>query len=187
DEGIKNSLQMIASAFFKILVLNPLDVSCENLSHFKGIEVDLLVLTHSDLPAFSASRESLASNDVFVSTKYGLEVHIGKSSGADGTPVGGPIGPLEEILFDAVKRKYGLLVGQEPIILERHRYLIKKIFEGCSQVEQLMRRDESSEMPDIGIVMGLVDYIGSLISELIGSTTSDDVLKSIFENFCIGK
>lgn len=81
--GIKQSLEINKKSFFKVLVLNPF--SPQSLDQ-KSLEIDALVLTHSDLPGFEVACESFS--------KQFPEIPIFKSGPIGAGEEVGPIGPV---------------------------------------------------------------------------------------------
>ena len=99
----------------------------------------------------------------------------------------GPMGPLKTSgLIDNLKSnvvaKYREISGHDPILVARHRASIESIFIQTQQLQDLMLVEE-----DVAILSSELNLIGTEISQLIGIITIDDVLSSIFSNFCIGK
>ena len=99
----------------------------------------------------------------------------------------GPIEPvgLEVLLIGlqkAVASKYQRISKDDPILIERHRASISCVYKKTQEFQQL-RESEG----DIAILSSELNLIGSDISQLIGIITVDEVLSSIFSNFCIGK
>jgi tRNA modification GTPase len=50
-----------------------------------------------------------------------------------------------------------------------------------------MVSNDFNDLDDIAILSNNINGLGLKLSELIGQITPDDVLNSIFSNFCIGK
>jgi tRNA modification GTPase len=102
---------------------------------------------------------------------------------------GGPIepalkasGPIEPILKQEILKKFELATANNPILLERHRDAINKIY-----TNSLAFSNNIKGLDDIAILSSEVNILGYSLTELIGIVSPDDVLNSIFANFCIGK
>ena len=85
-------------------------------------------------------------------------------------------------IFDAVDKKYSLLTSEQPISIERHRQVILDISDDFRNFKNL-----SQTQSDIGIISHELNALESHISELVGIFAAQDVLSSVFNNFCIGK
>ena len=73
------------------------------------------------------------------------------------------------------------LVKNSPLIIQRH---IDKIEEIKFHLSNLSSEIDSD---DIAIKSFAINSIGKELEELIGIISPEDILTSIFENFCIGK
>lgn len=120
------------------------------------------------------------------------------SSGPMGAKEGGPIEPkksgpigatltnntdkLLNLLINDLSLKYLESTKSEPILIERHKDVINKLY-----LDICNYKDLSSFESDISIISSELNNIGHCISELIGIVSPDDVLHNIFNNFCIGK
>lgn len=120
------------------------------------------------------------------------------SSGPMGAKEGGPIEPkksgpigatltkntdkLLNLLINDLSLKYLESTKSEPILIERHKDVINKLYFDICNYRYL-----SSFESDISIISSELNNIGHCISELIGIVSPDDVLHNIFNNFCIGK
>ncbi|MBF0311913.1 MAG: 50S ribosome-binding GTPase [Oligoflexia bacterium] len=194
QEGIKRSLDVVANAFFKVLVLNPFDIANggDSGKDFAGITFDLLVLTHNDKENFTKKTSEQSFKEYLSKIKFHellLCGPIGPAMGGTAVSVG-PIGPeFSEEFLKLLLAKYALITKESPIILERHRQLIRKIHKHTLELQKLcvIGVESVDEFIDFAVAATIVDLIGQDISELIGVVSPDHVLKSIFDNFCIGK
>ncbi len=91
-------------------------------------------------------------------------------------------GPIEPLVKKILTEKFQLETANSPILLERHR--------GCINTLYLKSLDFSNKIDgidDVAILSSEVNIFANYLSELIGIVSPDDVLNSIFANFCIGK
>jgi tRNA modification GTPase len=90
--------------------------------------------------------------------------------------------PIEPLVGDLLSDKFKFFTQGDPILLDRHRISINKM--------HLKKRELSYKINDISdaaILSSEVNIFANYLSELIGIVSPDDVLNSIFSNFCIGK
>jgi tRNA modification GTPase len=102
--------------------------------------------------------------------------------------ISGPMGAAQsnssylEIINSFVTNKYNKLALDNPILVDRHRRVINDIFSKFNEFQKV-----TCDTDDIAIISSELNLLGHAISELIGIISPDDVLNSIFSNFCIGK
>jgi tRNA modification GTPase len=167
-EGIKRTKKMLLKSFYSILLINPFEM-LEGFSELIQNKFDVIYFTHSDLPDFDKVRRET------------IEVY----------PALGSIGAINLLslsreweieLFNHVNKKYSDLTKNKPILLERHKNLI------C-QVKQILLKYEDLTIheTDIAILSSELNTLGHCLSELVGIVSPDQILNSIFTNFCIGK
>ena len=108
---------------------------------------------------------------------------------------GGPIEPpLNKISLNVgctapkllkllISGKYERLFQEKPVLLNRHKNVIGECYEAILCLEKYI----SSGEYDLGIITSMVEELEISLEELIGIVPKDDVLDSIFSNFCIGK
>ena len=94
----------------------------------------------------------------------------------------GPTAPIEPLIRKLIAVKYSEATANNPILLERHRQLINKLY-----LKTLELRNNINCLDDVAILSSEVNILGNHLAELIGIVSPDDVLNSIFSNFCIGK
>ncbi len=94
----------------------------------------------------------------------------------------GPTGPIEPAIKSEISKKFDISTSSNPILLERHRDVINKIYS-----KTLEFSSNINDLNDVAILSSEVNILGHSLTELIGVISPDDVLNSIFENFCIGK
>ncbi len=211
--GIDRTFEQISTSFFSILVVNPFETDLASFSSF-DFGVDCIVITHSDMPQFEErflQLKNIIPNDVqliccsLASDNYG-PIEPAQLSGPiepnfETGPIGpkhlgGPIGPdslsgsigpvgvgqLLTSLKLRISKKYSDLSANDPILIDRHRASISSVYDKTLEFRELMSFES-----DIAILSSELNLIGGEISQLIGIITVDDVLSSIFSNFCIGK
>lgn len=182
-EGIERALGIFQHAFFRVLVINPFDTNDLDFeplfTHFKKEELDLIVLTHSDCLFFEEAWAKHSS--LFPVSVPKLKVAFGPIEPASficDTGSGGSIEPLLNLALN----KFIHFYQQNPILIERHRDVINKIF---LQTKCLL--DLLNSTSDIAIIASQINTISTALEELIGVVSTHEVLDSIFSRFCIGK
>lgn len=91
----------------------------------------------------------------------------------------GSIGPLVKNLL---AEKFRVETSNSPILLERHRACINTLY-----LKSMDLSSKIKQIDDAAILSSEVNIFSNYLSELIGIVSPDDVLNSIFANFCIGK
>lgn len=203
EEGVRRSLTQSGFAFMRVLVVNPFDSHALPTDELG--ELDLILVTHADLEGFDkkflALKASLPINVPVV--LWGHELLNGPMGAKlEGGPIGakkisGPMGPLKSagpiepgtyladpshIISMLAGFKYDILTKNKPILIERQRHLLKRMYLEFSNFKQLSESEE-----DIAIIASELNRVVTQSQELIGIFTPDDVLQHIFANFCIGK
>jgi tRNA modification GTPase len=168
SEGIKRTKKKMQHSFFSILLINPFEMREEFADLAKG-SFDLVYFTHQDLPGFSAARENVLRSF----PKFG--------------PMGAislvlPGASLEAGLFAGVNNKYLSLTQGKPILLDRHKDLINQASLVLYSYVNLSTYEQ-----DVAILSHELNTLATCLSELLGIVSPDQILNSIFSNFCIGK
>lgn len=169
SEGIKRTKKKLSQSFYSILLVNPFEiiVGFEELLNNK---FDLILFTHSDVAGFEDARKKLADQFPALS---------------------GPIGTMslmnfsiewEKKIFEYINKKYLLETASKPILLDRHKSLILQTNQVLMSYQALTMHEN-----DVAILSQELNALGHCISELIGIVSPDQILNSIFSNFCIGK
>ena len=189
--GIELAKDLLDGAFFKIKLISSNNFSVDQLSN----NFDLFIITHADrmIDEIDSSREDVVVADLV--GPIGPE-KIGDKSGPMGPVIFGPIGPksekdingpigpdfLRNFIFKKIKDSYDKAFLNNPILIERQRNLIKELHNLLSENFDLLKSES-----DFAIIDFYVNKISLLCEELIGIITPDELLTSIFSNFCIGK
>jgi tRNA modification GTPase len=210
--GIERAFDLIKKAFFKILIINPFESNPQYIEKLQGIHFDLLIISHADKSNFTNEISHLDlsnlsfENIIAASFKSGSIEPLTSFGPIEPVKILGPIepvknlgpiepvknlGPIEPVknlgpIEPAVKKllslKFKNHTSNSPILLERHRTVLNKIYLKTSHLS-----NEINSLNDSAILSSEVNILGYHLSELIGVVSPDDVLNSIFSNFCIGK
>ncbi len=191
-KGIIKSTKLIGTAFFKILLVNPFDNL--DISSFLAYGPDLVIFTHSDLEGFDDAVLNYRNKINHLCVGMSLSGSIGPDvSGSIGPDISGSIGPdisgsieIPRIkscfLRDFIYKKYDSLIKDRPILVERQRSIIVETNKLLVDFGNKFYFEK-----DIGILSSEFQKIERSASELVGIISNDDILTSIFKNFCIGK
>ncbi len=206
--GIERAINILKRSFYKILIVNPFETQDDYLSKFSDIDFDLLIISHSDkahldhalsLIDLSKINTKMLTKSSFLNAQSGsiepltitgpmgpvirkngpIEPKSQKSGSIEPLKIAGPIEPF---LRQNIVKKYSELTANNPILLDRHRQVINKLY-----LKSLDFSSNIKDIDDVAILSSEVNLLGHSLSELIGIVTPDDVLNSIFSNFCIGK
>ena len=190
--------------FFRILLVNPLEISQEQLDKLFQIPLDVVAITHLDIPLAKEKLKKLilpsGKRKIFLNPAKLLKEGFG-SIGSSIAPTktgsiepgvaptkSGPIEPDEESILNTeeilemVGKKFQLLGEKEPLLIDRHCQLIKSISYNFNNLWKIWEKSR-----DIGIISSELDILGQEVAELVGIVSLDDVLDYVFANFCIGK
>lgn len=192
--GISRSYEKLKHGFFKILLINLYEFDEKFFSNLENISFDLVIFSHADIADFPSriknfSLEKINSNQfLFCSFKTGSIGPILKDGSIGPVLESGSIGPKNKggsigpVVLDLVSKKYREMSKNNPILLERHRNKINELHSYLNQ-----NYSNISELGDLAIASSEINKLGVELSELIGQVSADDVLNSVFSNFCIGK
>ncbi len=167
-EGIKRTKKKMLQSFFSVLLINPLEMR-EEFADLAQLKFDAVYFTHQDLRGFSEAHKKVINE----------------------FPQFGPMGAvdllksqdkLEVDLFSQINKKYSDLTKNKPILLDRHKLLISQIDSQLTVYVNLATYET-----DVAILSHELNILASCLSELLGIVSPDQILNSIFSNFCIGK
>ncbi len=200
SEGIDRAFTILNSAFYKILIINPVSYNEVYLRRFIDISFDIIIFSHFDSSDFLNSLKKINLN--FLSTKSYIcgsliSGSIGPLSAAG--PIeplidfslifsNGPIEPLnasdpiEPFLFLDISNKFKSISDSNPLLVDRHRLCIQHIYTKFIEIDNMI-----CNVKDVAIISSEINILQGYLSELLGIVSPDDVLNSIFSNFCIGK
>lgn len=85
-------------------------------------------------------------------------------------------------IFENINSKYLIATSDKPILLDRHKHLISQLMLQLDNYINL-----STYETDVAVLSHELNTLASCLSELLGIVSPDQVLDSIFSNFCIGK
>ncbi len=168
NEGVQRSKQKLTEGFFSILLINPFEID-DSFNFFSSYMFDMILFTHCDLPDFERARAAVLSSFSW----------LGPTGAADFC---NPGNELDSLLRDTINNKYLLATESKPILLSRHKHLILSANGKLMEYQSLASRET-----DVAILSQELNSLGHCVSELLGIVSPDQVLNSIFSNFCIGK
>ncbi len=168
SEGIKRTLKKLRESFFSVLLINPFEMDDE-FSEIVSNSFDLVVFTHKDLPGFDKEKEKLTSNYPFLGPMGAIDLSQ--------NPV-----HWEQEFHKEVNKKYLKTTESNPILLDRHKEFISQAMIITNNYKGLCANET-----DVAILSQELNNLGHCVSELVGIVSPDEILNSIFTNFCIGK
>ena len=167
-EGIKRTKKKLKETFFSILLINPFEI-VEGFDELIQNKFDLVYFTHCDLPGFTEAKEILIQKFPKLGSIGAINLlNLDKE--------------FDLVLQGQVNKKYLDTISCKPILLDRHKHLISQASQVLTQYQELSKTES-----DVAILSQELNALGHCISELIGIVSPDQILNSIFSNFCIGK
>jgi tRNA modification GTPase len=171
QEGINRSFEAIRKADLLLWIIdmtNPsfrLDLPDNSILDRKPI---LLVFNKMDL-------QSQIKNDTHSDQKPYRQIKI---SAQDDNQ----IQELRKTIFEFISGKTGSLAEDTAITNLRQKIAAEKSLEQLNRLQHSMADSIEEELLSVDLAEML-----SLLGDIVGDTTPDDMLNQIFENFCIGK
>lgn len=192
-------LLKLSSVDFDLLIISHSDkadfqdkISSLNLSQIRVHSVALASFQTGSIGPIDLSL--LKSGPIGPTPKRGESGSIGPKTNQSGSieplRISGPIepvsvkssGPIEPLVKQILADKFRKETANSPILLERHRTCLNKLY-----LKSLDLSSKIDGIDDVAILSSEVNIFSNYLSELIGIVSPDDVLNSIFANFCIGK
>ncbi|HLW56393.1 MAG TPA: GTPase [Bacteriovoracaceae bacterium] len=168
QEGIKRTKRLLNASFFSILLINPFEI-VEGFKELLELNFDCIYFTHADQEGFAEARAHLVQ----------IYPQLGPMGAVN---LANPDKNFLPSLYDQITKKYLDIISSKPILFDRHRSLIQEIDRLLDNYVNL-----ASYETDVAILSHELNTLGHCLSELIGIISPDQVLNSIFSNFCIGK
>jgi tRNA modification GTPase len=141
----------------------------DEFSELAQLHFDAVCFSHCDLPGFVEAHKK-------VITAF---PQFGPMGAFDLTH---EVSRLENRLFEDINKKYLDLTKNKPILLDRHKLLISQV---GLQLDTYVKLSTSET--DVAILSHELNTLATCLSELLGIISPDQILNSIFSNFCIGK
>ena len=217
EEGIRRAKGLIANSFFKVLAVDPTSINYDYLRELEKIDFDLVLFTHKDsanfeddlnknLPKLAQILGSIEPQNFGPIEPQNFGPIEPQNFGPIEPQNFGPIepqnfGPIEpnvnyvvaanldssnEALISyieaCINHKYNESLSFDPILVNRHSESIQAINSLFTNYENIF-----DSCGDLSIISSELNIVGHCISELIGIVSPDDVLRNIFNSFCIGK
>jgi tRNA modification GTPase len=167
-QGILRGKERIDRAFYKILLINPLETKADDLIELMKLGFDSVFLTHSDAKNFASSLLELEQ-------KTGMVL-----SGHTPLSLTNPIN-INELLLD-INKKYLISTVKDPILQERQKLAISNVYDSSRSYGGNLAFES-----DIAILSHELNTLAHCLEDLLGIVSPDEVLDHIFANFCIGK
>ncbi len=161
-EGIRRSRETLANADLILHVIDrsqPKPLSADQFVSPERINNYICVLNKSDLPsALSPALEGVA---ISCSTGEGLE-------------------QLKDVIKQSVWRVSADMSGV--MINSRHEEALQRARRGVENTVAALRRGDSIELAAMDLRLAV-----NAVGEIVGKTTTEDLLDAIFSQFCLGK
>lgn len=167
-EGIKRTKKKLRESFYSILLINPFEI-VEGFEELLNNSFDLILFTHKDMPGFEVAQGELIATYPQLGSIGAIDLKSLPQA-------------WEKSLLELINKKYLSEISSKPILLDRHKHLILQANQVLTSYQALTAHES-----DVAILSQELNAMGHCISELIGIVSPDQILNSIFSNFCIGK
>ena len=162
-KGIKLALEKAEKADLNIIVLEPKNVDFTHFSRDLDIRKAILVVNKSDLGVDQISDEINKYNPIFISIKE--EKNLDK---------------LINFIKEELKNKF---ISSEDIYITRERHRVN--LENC--LDHLKKFQEKKSLEDFDKAAEDLRLATRYLGMIVGKVDVEEVLGSIFNDFCIGK
>jgi tRNA modification GTPase len=167
--GVERSRQALAQADLVLLVVDgsePLEAQDWEIAHSVGTQPTLVVVNKRDL-----------------SERAGVEGFLPQASRVHLSALTGEgLAELEQAVVDLVFSGR-VLASQRPLVSNpRHQALLQQAREGIRAAQATLAQG----LPDDLVAIDLTEAVAAL-GQITGQTVSEDLLETIFANFCLGK
>ena len=162
-KGIKLALKNAENADLNIIVIEPKSIDFTDFFNQSAIDKAILVVNKSDLAFKEINEEIKKYNPIFISVKE--EKNLDK---------------LIELIKENLKNKF---ISSEDIYItrERHRINLEKCFDSLKNFE------EKKSLEDFDKAAEDLRLATRHLGMIVGKVDVEEILGSIFNDFCIGK
>ena len=171
-EGVQRSRAVLDTAELLLLMFDasqPLNDADLDLLRTAQSHKAILILNKTDLPVVTPSAELLTH----CPEKRVVETVIPQGKGLD---------TLKTAVCEALLGGE-LVVGESPIVTNaRHQDALRRAHEGLNYAIESLTNSMPPELVAVDLRIGL-DALG----DIVGKTTTEDILDRIFSQFCVGK
>ena len=162
-KGIKLALKKAEDADLNIIVVEPKSVDISSFFKNFTLKNAILVVNKSDLGTENISRVLKKNNPIFISIKEEKNLN-----------------QLIDIIKEKLKNKF-ISTNDIYITRERHRYNLKKT------VEHLKNFEQKKSLEDFDKAAEDLRLATRYLGKIVGKVDVEEILGSIFKDFCIGK
>ena len=162
-KGIKLALNKAEDADLNIIVVEPKSVDISSFFKNFTLKNAILVVNKSDLGTENISRVLKKNNPIFISIKEEKNLN-----------------QLIDIIKEKLKNKF-ISTNDIYITRERHRYNLKKT------VEHLKNFEQKKSLEDFDKAAEDLRLATRYLGKIVGKVDVEEILGSIFKDFCIGK
>jgi tRNA modification GTPase len=161
-EGVRRAWSLAADADFALYLVDALDPSAVAAS---GSELDEFRAAYPDVPVARVWTK-VDSNDIGLADRSGLSVTISDSA------------TIDRVLDHVAGVCRPALTDMAALVTERQAALLEEMRAALVGIDRSV--DQELIAADLRLLLGP-------LSRLVGEVSNEDVLDSVFRNFCIGK